>query len=72
MPTRVNFHHIFKTNNDGSIEPLRVIRIGGVQFGPGVRFGSGVSFGGVDLLQYIGRDFQVEDQNGIVVITGIF
>ena len=37
-----------------------------------VRFGGGVSFGGIDLAQYIGRDFQTEEQDGILVITGIY
>lgn len=69
---RVNFYQIFRINSDGSIEPLRILRIGGVQFGPGVRFGRGVSFGGVDLSQYVGRDFQVEEQNGILIIVGIY
>lgn len=72
MPYRLNFYQIFRINTDGSIEPLRIVRIGGVQFGPGVRFGRGVSFGGVDLAQYVGRDFQVEDQNGILIIIGIY
>ena len=72
MSERLNFYQIFRINTDGSIEPLRVVRIGGVQFGPGVRFGGGVSFGGIDLAQYIGRDFEVEDKNGISIITGIY
>jgi len=69
---RVNFYQIFRVNADGSIEPLRVVRIGGVQFGPGVRFGGGVSFGGVDLSKYIGRDFAVEEKEGVAVILGIY
>jgi len=69
---RVNFYNIFKVNNDGSIEPLRIVRIGGVQMGPGVRFGGGVSFAGIDLSQYIGRDFKVEEQGGILIIVGIY
>ena len=72
MRQRLNFHQIFRINSDGSIEPIRIVRIGGVQFGPGVRFGRGVSFGGVDLSQYVGRDFNVEEQNGILIIVGIF
>ncbi|MDO8637980.1 MAG: hypothetical protein Q7R43_00250 [Candidatus Daviesbacteria bacterium] len=72
MTQRINFYQIFKINPDGSIEPLRLVRIGGVQMGPGVRFGKGVSFGGIDLSQFIGRDFEVEDQSGVYVIKGIF
>jgi hypothetical protein len=70
--TRVNFYSLFKVNADGSIEPLKPVRIGGAQFGSGVRFGGGVSFSGIDLSQYIGRDFLVEEQNGISIILGIF
>lgn len=69
---RINFYQIFKVNTDGSIEPLRLIRIGGVQMGPGVRFGKGVAFSGIDLSQYIGRDFAIEEQEGVFVIKGIF
>jgi hypothetical protein len=69
---RRNFFEIFKVNIDGSIEPLRLVKIGGVQMGPGVRFGKGVSFSGIDLSQYVGRDFSVEEQNDVLVITGIF
>ncbi|MEK9165981.1 MAG: hypothetical protein AAB525_03970 [Patescibacteria group bacterium] len=72
MPYRLNFYQIFRINNDESIEPLRIVRIGGIQFGPGVRFGSGVFFGGIDLTQYVGRDFQVEEQSGILIIIGIY
>lgn len=69
----INFHEIFNVNLDGSISSReKTIRIGGVQFGPGARF-KNVSFGGVDLSQYIGRDFEVrKDENGVYVITGIY
>lgn len=69
---RLNFYQIFRIHSDGSIEPIRVVRIGGVQIGPGVRFGRGVSFGNLDLFQFVGRDFQVEEQNGVLIISGIY
>ena len=76
---RVNFSQIFQLNSDGSIEPIRRIRIGGVEFGPGVRFTRGVSFSGIDLSQYIGRDFEVQEQTlggpgtGVIwVVTAIY
>ena len=72
MQQRVNFYQIFRINIDGSIEPLRLVKIGGVQMGPGVRFGKGVSFSGIDLSQYVGRDFAVEEQLGVLLIKGIF
>ena len=68
----VNFYSIFKVNSDGSIEPIRPVRIGGAQLGPGVRFGKGVLFGGVDISQYVGRNFSVEEVNGVYVVVGIF
>lgn len=72
MQQKLSFYSIFRVHSDGSIEPIRPVRIGGVQMGPGVRFGRGVSFGGIDLFSYIGRDFAVEEQNGIIVLVGIF
>lgn len=39
---------------------------------PGVKFGRGVSFGQIDLFAFIGRDFSVEEQNGILIILGIY
>ncbi len=72
MEERINFYQIFKVNPDGSIEPAKIVKIGGVQFGPGVRFGKGVSFSGIDLSLYIGRDFLVEEQNGVLIIKGIY
>jgi len=72
MQKRINFYQIFKINTDRSIEPIRTVRIGGVQLSPGVRFGGGVSFGGVDLSQYVGKDFLIEEKDGILIIVGIF
>ena len=72
MGQRVNFYSVFKINNDGSVEPLRTVRIGGVQMTPGVRFNHGVYFGGLDLFQHLGKDLQVEDHDGMLVVTGIY
>lgn len=69
---KINFWQIFRLNPDGSIEPLKQIRIGGVQFGPGVKFSKGVLFSGIDLTLYVGRDFDVEDQSGVLVLKGIY
>ena len=72
MEQRLNFYQIFQVHADGSIEPTRTIRIGGIQFGKGVRFGKGISFSGIDLSLYVGRDFLAEDREGILVIKGIY
>lgn len=69
---KINFYQIFRVNTDGSIETLRSARIGGTQMSRGVRIGRGVSFGGIDLLNFIGRDFQVENESGILILLGIF
>lgn len=69
---RINFWEIFRLNPDGSIEPIRRVRIGGVEFGPGVRFTKGVSFSGIDLSLYIGRSFEAHEDNGVLIITGIY
>ena len=72
MQKRVNFYQIFKINSDKSIEPIRVVRIGGVQFGPGVRFGKGVFFGNLNLLEHIGKDFLVEEVGTLLIVRGIY
>ena len=71
---RVKFESVFKKYEDGSIEPLQRIRIGGVTFGPGpgVVFRPGIAIAGVDLTQYVGHDLEVETDNGVLVITGIY
>lgn len=72
MKQRINFFQIFRINPEGSIEPNMRVRIGGVQFGPGVKIGRGVLFGNIDLFQFVGRDFEVQDINGVLNITGIY
>ena len=69
---RINFYSLFKSNADGSFEPIQSVRIGGVQIGPGVKFGRGVNFAGIDLTQHIGKDFLVDNQQGVYIIKGIF
>lgn len=72
MEQRLNFYEIFQVHPDGSIEPRRVVRIGGVQLGPGVRFMKGIAFSGIDLSLYVGRDFLVEESNGVLSMKGIY
>lgn len=69
---RFTFDGIFSRNEDGSFSPRQTIRVGGVTLAPGVRFISGVAFAGIDFTQYIGRDFEVQIDNGVIVITGIY
>ena len=69
---RINFWQIFKTHPDGSIEPIRRVRIGGAEFGIGFRFAKGVTFSGIDLTQYIGRDFETDEQDGVLILRAIY
>ena len=69
---RTSFNTIFRLNDDGSIEPLRPVRIGGVQMGPGVKLGRGVLLGGINLHDFIGRDFQTNQDSGTLVINAIY
>jgi len=69
---RYNFWDIFQLLPNGALTPKRQIHVNGITFGPGVSFGSGVSFGGVDFKQYQGKDIAAEEQNGILIIKGIY
>ena len=71
MERTVSFWEIFRRNSDGSIEPTRIVKIGGVQMGPGVRLGSGVKFGGVDLTQHTNRNLRVQEQTDSTSILAI-
>lgn len=68
---RINFSQLFNINN-GAISPKVPIQIGGVTMGNGVSFGGGVRFSGVDLFQHIGKDFEVEEVNGVYILKGIY
>lgn len=69
---RVSFNTVFIQYPDGSLEPQRRIKVGGVEFGPGVRFSKGVSFAGIDFALFIGRDLEVEEENSMLIIKGIY
>lgn len=66
------FTSIFIDHGGNTIEPIQRIRVAGVTLSPGVRINRGTIIGGVDLTQFIGRDFEVETQKDILVITGIY
>ncbi len=70
---RVQFDEVFEISN-GAIRPKHVVRIGGVQMGPGVSFGGGVRFGGVNLADHVGKDLEVEQDSktGVVNILRIY
>ena len=66
-----HFNELFAIEK-GMVTPKVAIHINGVTMGPGVGFGGGVSFGGVDLTQYVGKNFAVEIQTGVHVIKGVY
>lgn len=68
---RVNFNQLFEIQN-GMISPKVQVHINGTTMSPGISFGGGVAFGGIDLSQFVGMDFDVEIQNGIYIIKGVF
>lgn len=68
----MNFNEIFVIHSDGSIEPRQSIQVGGVGFGPGVRFGRGVSFSGIDFSLFVGKNFQVREDQNVLHILGAY
>jgi len=68
---RKQFNELFTIQN-GMVSPKVPIHINGVTMTPGVSFGNGVSFGGVDLTQFVGKDLEVENQNGVYLIKGVY
>jgi len=68
---RMHFDQLFVIQN-GAISPRFSITLGGVTMGQGVSFGNGVSFGGVNLAQHTNSYFEVDVQNGVHVIKGIY
>lgn len=68
---RLSFDAVFN-NIDGQLEPRQRIRVGGVTFGPGVRFSKGVALGGIDFTQFIDRDLEVETDEDLLVVKGIY
>lgn len=69
---RVSFNTVFTQHPNGELEPRQRVRVGGVEFGPGVRFSKGVIIGGIDFTQFIGQDLEVETDESVLVIKGIY
>ena len=68
---KVPFNSVFE-EKAGKLTPKQRIRVGGVILGPGVSFGKGVSFGGINFLDYIGHDLEIETDKDIIIIKGIY
>jgi hypothetical protein len=69
---RVSYWTVFKSNADGTIEPIRIIRIGGVTLSPGVKMAKGVRFSGIDPFLFYGQDLDVENEGSTTTITGYY
>lgn len=71
---RKSFSDIFTQHFDGSVEPKVMVRVAGVQIGPGIRVGKGITFAGVNLAHYNHRDFEVEveEGTGVEVLKGVY
>ena len=69
---QTKFFECFRQNWDGSLEPLRKIKIGGLKMDSGVKLGKGVLFGGIDLHLFLGRDLSVIKQPDCWTIVGIY
>jgi hypothetical protein len=68
---RVNSEEIFRVNPNGTFVITRPIKIGGNYF-DNVIFSRGVRVGDIDLTSLVGRDLEVEDENGVYVVTGYY
>ncbi len=66
------FLDVFQENSDGSLTPKRQIRVNGISFDSGVTFQKGVSFGGIDFHLYKYFDLAVNEDNGVLNITGFY
>lgn len=69
---RIKFDAIFHKYQDGSLEPKLKIRVGGIVITPGVKFSKGVAFGGIDFTNFIDHDLEVETDEDIIIIKGIY
>ena len=69
---KLKFSEVFGKKSDGSITPIRTIRIGGVSLGPGIFFSKGVSFAGVDISMYEGFDIEVDEEEGVLIVKGFY
>jgi hypothetical protein len=69
---RYNFNEIFKDNSDGSINPIKRIRVGGIILGPEVVIRGGVAFGGVDFYQFKGHEIEADEDGDVLVVKAIY
>lgn len=69
---RYRFEKVFTFNPNGSISPIRAIRLGGVSLGPTVSFSRGAFFSGLDIFNFLNNDIEAEEKEGILIIKGFY
>lgn len=69
---RYQFNEVFTENQDGTLSPIRQIRVGGVSFGPSISFGSEAAFGGVNFHQFKGHELEADEEDSVLVIKAIY
>lgn len=69
---RLKFWELFQVNPDGTLQPIRRVSVGGFTLEPGQKIQRGITFSGFDLFEYTGRDLEVEDKDGLEVVTGVY
>jgi len=72
--SRVKFWDLFQLNPDGSIRPIKSVKVAGVVLNPDTNYSKGVLFSGFDLFQFYGRDLELTEQpnNNPPVVTGVY
>lgn len=68
----MQFKAVFAINDDGSITPHFTVRVAGVVIQSGAIIHPGYIVGGIDLTQYKENELEVEIENNIYVIKGIY
>lgn len=68
----VPFNIVFQVNEDHSLTTLVTIRVNGITVSAGVKLFPNQAVGTIDFTNYVGRQLQVEIENGVYVIKGIY
>ena len=71
--SRVGFWNLFTLNPDGSIRPLKPIKIAGVVLDTNQSYPKGTLFSGWDIFQFLGRDLELDDRDdNPPIVTGVY
>ena len=66
------FNEIFQENPNGTLTPIRTIRLGSATLGSSVTFGTGVSFDGINVFDFKNFAIEADEENGVLVIKGYY